>query len=120
MTITHERTNRIFFELGRENDVIKTSLNKKELQDKYNIDISLDSNKLTIKRTKEIKRDLNPEIIFLTKNIKNAVLSKIDDIDLLDENDNNIEVEIFLNTNEVILFPFNNKSNERIIIDLVQ
>ena len=54
------------------------------------------------------------------KNIKNAVLSKVDDIDLLDENDKNIEVTIFLNKNEIILLPFNNKSNERILIDLVQ
>lgn len=119
MTITHERTNRIFFELGLENDVIKTSLNKKELQNKYNISVSLDSNKLTIKRTKQVRGNLSHEITYFTKNIKDAVLSKVDDIDLLDENDNNIEVEISLNTDEVILFQFDNRRNERIIIDLV-
>lgn len=114
--IIHEKTNRVFFELGKENEVIKTFLDKETLLCKYNISISLELNKLTIKRTKDIKRDLNPDIIFLTRNLKNKVLSKIDEIDLLDENDKNIEVEIELNENEVILLPFNTKSNERILI----
>lgn len=118
--IIHEKTDRVFFELGRENEVIKTSLDKETLLSKYNISISLEFNKLTIKRTKDVKRDLSPDIIFLTKNLKNKVLSKIDEIDLLDDDDKNIEIEVILNENEVILLPFNTKSNERILIDLVQ
>lgn len=119
MQIVHEKTNRVFFELGKENEVVKTVLDKENLLSTYNISVSLELNKLTIKRTKDVKRDLNPDIIFLTKNLKNKVLSKIDEIDLLDENDKNIEIEVILNENEVILLPFNTKSNERILIDLV-
>ncbi len=118
--IIHEKTDRVFFELGRENEVIKTFLDKETLLSKYNILISLEFNKLTIKRTKDVKRDLSPDIIFFTKNLKNKVLSKIDEIDLLDDDDKNIEIEVILNENEVILLPFNTKSNERILIDLVQ
>lgn len=46
-------------------------------------------------------------------------MSKLEDMDLIDENNENIEVEIELLENEIITIPFNNCKNKKIVIDFV-
>lgn len=117
LLITYEKTEDLFFELGRENKVVKKILSQIQLYQKFSISVNIKDRKIRIKRINSLKD--NSKFICVIKNKKDAVMSKLEDMDLIDENNENIEVEIELLENEIITIPFNNCKNKRIVIDFV-
>lgn len=117
LVITYEKTDDLFFELGRENKIVKKILSQIELYQKFSISVNVKDKKIKVKRINSLKD--NSKFICVIKNKKDAVMSKLEDIDLIDENNENIEVEVELLENEIITIPFNNCKNKRIVIDFV-
>ncbi len=114
--ITQETTKDLFFELGREHLISQKNLSQIELYNNFSISTLVENGKIIFKRMTSLKE--NSKIISVSKHNYDAVLSKIEEFDLIDEDNENLEVEIELLDNEIIIIPFNGSRNKRIIIQL--
>lgn len=118
MKILFQRTPDMFFKLGSEDKIISEPMSLITLSQKYNIELAQSTKKLiNIKRRTKLKDDTNiPVITCFSKNLKDAVETKINTYDLINESQDNIERMLIVEDNEMIIIPFDGVPNKRIVI----